>query len=576
MKTAVIFGQRQVRLWFGLSLLIPIYFGGFTLLHQLHLPNIVQDDARQHIVFLQRWIEPQAFPQDLIADYFVSLAPAGYKALYWAGAQLGIAPLDLAKVLPLCLGLITSGYLFGICLQLLPMPLCGFLATLILNQQVWLNDDLVSATPRAFLYPIFTAFLYYLLRRSLIPVLITILLQGLFFPQLVLVQVLILTLRYFEDRTNGARAAAKTDFTFWAAGALMAGLVLWPYASSVSAFGPVITGAAMRTMPEYGLQGRNEYFGVNPLAFWLLGNSGLRIPVFPSLILTGLGLPWLRRTRLSLWGSVTPQVQILTQVGMASLIMYGLAHLLLLKLHFPSRYTYHTFRILLAIAAGIVLTALLEAGWRWLQTARGSLREKALITLTTVVAITALTVPAIPPLFVKFQGWVVGEAPELYRYLAQQPETTLIASLSPEANNLPAFAKRSVLVGREFALPHHPQYYAQIIQRTASLIQAQYSPTLSPLIALLDQYPINFLLLDRDAFTPNYLQMQDWLIHSTLQKLTSEAVQRLQQGKQPAILQLIEPCKAASTGKLVLLDAACIQRLSTSALADDSGSRSSL
>jgi hypothetical protein len=561
---AVSFGQRQVRLWFGLSLLIPVYFGGFTLLHQLYLPNIVQDDARQHIVFLQRWLDPQAFPQDLIADYFVSLAPAGYKALYWAAAQLGIAPLDLAKMLPLCLSLITSGYLFGICLQLLPLPLCGFLATLILNQQIWLNDDLVSATPRAFLYPIFTAFLYYLLKQSLIPFLITILLQGLFFPQLVLVQGLILTLRYFKNRASGVRAAAQTSFTFWVAGLLMAGLVLSPYASSISAFGPVITGAAMRTMPEYGLQGRNEYFGVNPLAFWLLGNSGLRIPVFPSLILTGLGLPWLKRTRLPLWEAVTAQVQILTQMGIASLIMYGLAHLLLLKLHFPSRYTYHTFRILLAIAAGIVLTVLLEAGWRWLQASRGSLRKKAIIALTTVVAITVLTVPAIPPLFVKFQGWVVGEAPDLYDYLAQQPQTALIASLSPEANNLPAFAKRSVLVGREFALPHHPEYYAQIVQRTASLIQAQYSPTLSPLIALLDQYPINFLLLDRNAFTPNYLQMQDWLIHSAVQKLTTEVTQRLQQGEQPAILQLIEPCEAASTDKLILLDAACIQRLSRS------------
>jgi len=81
---------------------------------------------------------------------------------------MGINPLLLNKLLPPVLGVLTTGYCFGVCLEMLPLPGAGFTATLLLNQIIWMKDDLVSATPRAFAYPLFLAFLYYLLRRSLL------------------------------------------------------------------------------------------------------------------------------------------------------------------------------------------------------------------------------------------------------------------------------------------------------------------------------------------------------------------------------------------------------------------------
>ena len=78
-----------------------------------------------------------------------------------------------------------------------------------------------------------------------------------------------------------------------------------------------------------------------------------------------------------------------------------------------------------------------------------------------------------------FQEWEVGDIPAIYTYLAAQPADTLVASLSPAANNIPAFSQRSTWVGREFALPHHPQYYSVMRDRAAELLQAQYSPVYS-------------------------------------------------------------------------------------------------
>ncbi len=534
--------NRQVWGWLVLSLCVPLYFGGVTLLHQLSHAYIVQDDARQHVVYLARWLNPQQFAQDLIADYFMAVAPVGYKATYWAAAQVGIAPLLLAKLLPLLLSLIATGYLFFCGLYIFPVPLSGFLTTLIFNQQIWLKSDLVSATPRAFVYPIFAAFLYYLLRRALIPCLLTILLQGAFFPQLVLVQAGVLLLRC---RRNPA---------FCLPGLLTAGLVISAYAVTRSEFGAAITASQMRQMPEYGLGGRNEYFGVKPLAFWLLGNSGLRIPVFPSIIWAGFGLPWLRRIRLN-------QVTLLSQVLLASLGSYGLAHLLLLRLHFPSRYTYHTLRIILAAAAGIVLTLLLKAGWRWLSLADLSRwRAQVWLGLSAVLAAALLIIPAVPPLFLQFQGWIIGDAPAVYDYLLAQPPGLLVASLAPESNNLPAFTKQSTLVGREFALPHHPQYYNQFMQRTHDLIQAQYSHKAVDLANFIEQYGVDFWLLERNAFAADYFSSQDWLIHSRLQDTLVEVTTQLQQGTQPAILQVADRCTVVSTERLILLKADCMQQ----------------
>ncbi|QYO64996.1 FprA family A-type flavoprotein [Leptolyngbya sp. 7M] len=219
---------------------------------------------------------------------------------------------------------------------------------------------------------------------------------------------------------------------------------------------------------------------------------------------------------------------------------------------------------ILAIAAAIVLTVLLDAGWRWFRykqriQSRLTNQDRGLMALVTCLTAVVIVVPALPFLFLRFQGWVIGEAPSLYQYLAAQPQSTLVASLDLEASNLPAFTQRSTLVGREFALPHHPVYYHQFQQRLIDLIRAQYSLDSSVLSQFIEQYDINFFLIGRSAFTPAYLN-QDWLIHSSFQDLVRQVAQQLEQGSQPVLLQTIPKCQVAASEKLILLDAVCVQQ----------------
>jgi hypothetical protein len=549
-------------LWLLISFSIPLYFGAVTLLHCWNQPACVQDDARQHVAFLSRFLDPQLFLNDPIADYFQAVAPAGYRTLYWLAAQIGIAPLYLAQLLPLILGLITTGYTFGLCLQIFPIPFAGFLAVLILNQQIWLDDSLVSATPRAFIYPIFVAFLYYLIRRSWLPCLITLLLQGLFFPQLVLVQSLVVCLRPLQFRHRSIEFNwTRVEQRFTLLALLVSATVLAPYLLNPSSYGAAITRSQMLTMPEYRLGGRNEYFGVSAWQFWLLGNSGIRLPWFPSLSLVGLGLPLVKRFRWPLVHLIQPQIRLIAEVIAASLVLYMLAHLLLLKLHFPSRYTYHTFRIALAVTAGIVLTIMLDAGWGWWQRVRKNARlaDRALAGLGISLILVVVIVPAIPDLLTQFQGWVISDATELYDYLRQQPQQTLVASIATEASNIPALAQRPTLTGREFALPHHPSYYQIFQQRTVDALQVLYTTQPSQFQQIVEKYGIDFLLIESNFDTPDYLLHQDWLLHSSFQNTVQGITEQLTRGEQPAVSLWIKTCTVASTDQFRLLSTNCIQ-----------------
>ena len=99
---------------------------------------MVQDDARQHVFWMQRWFDSDLFPNDLIADYFQSVAPFGYQWIYRLFGWLGIEPLQAAKILPGIIAAIATFLLFRLSLKLIPIPWIAFLSCLFLNQALWL------------------------------------------------------------------------------------------------------------------------------------------------------------------------------------------------------------------------------------------------------------------------------------------------------------------------------------------------------------------------------------------------------------------------------------------------------
>ena len=554
-------GTKQPRIcWISLSFTFAVIYGILGLQQAFQGEYVVQDDVRQHVFWMQRFVDPGLFPNDLIADYFQSVAPAGYTALYRLMA-VGIHPLLFNKILPPILGVITTGYCFGVSLQLLPIPATAFMASLLLNQALWMDDGLSSATPRAFIYPIFLAFVYYLLRRALVPCVVAIALMGLFYPQYVFICVGLLVLRLFKWEKPGIRLASRRDCWLCAAGVGVAFLVLLPYAVSTSQFGPTVTAAQARTMPEFFEGGRANFFGEYDWNFWLSHPRGGLYPRRqdqPLLLGAGLLLPvlFLFPRRFPLVKQVK-ETALLWQLPAVALTLFLLAHALLFKLHLPSRYTKHSWRIVLALAAAIALTALVDAVFQFCQQRKQERRQVWAIGTTALVGTALIFYPFFVSNFLKTL-YEVGTVPELYQFFSRQPQDSLIASLSQEANFLPTFARRSILVGREYGIPYHLGYYSQFRRRSLDLLQAQYSPNIAEVQHFIQKYDIDFWLLEAGDFTSEYIENNRWLKQYPQ---ATDAQARLNQGVVPALVGVKETCSVFETQGFVVLDADCISSI---------------
>ena len=566
--------KKQVIFWFSLSITISILFAIMGLQKGFASEYVVQDDARQHVFWMLRYVDPNLFPNDLIADYFQSVAPVGYSNLYRIFASLGINPLFLNKLLPLILGLFTTCYCFGISLQIIPLPFTAFLATLMLNQNIWVKDDLISATPRAFTYPFLLAFLYYLSRKSLLPSLAAIVLLGLFYPQLVFICAGILILRILDWNDGNLRfSQQKHDYIFCIVGLAVAFFVMLPYALKTSEFAPVISVAQAKQFPEFWWGGRSSYFRNNSINYFLGGRSGMfgASILVPLTMSTGVLLPLLMLfpKKFPLLNKIKREIVILPQMLIVSVGMFILAHILLFRLHLPSRYTGNTFRIILAFSAAILLTAILDA---ILSNFNGRKNIYTFIRQFLAVSFVGLMATALLfyyPVFIKNfpkTAYKNGDFPALYEFFQQQPKDILIGSIVEEVNNLPAFSQRSIFIGREYAIPYHFGYYTQFRQRVIDLTQAQYSDNLEDVKTFIQKNGIDFWLLESQAFTPEYIKSNSLLKQyyrsnlnqDKLVQITKGIYQSLEQGNIPALSKTIPTCTAAKIQHFIVLDTKCV------------------
>lgn len=538
---------RNERLWFTASLIISAIYGILFWRIAFAGPYTIPDDGRQHLFWMLRYVDPTLFPNDIIADYFQSVAPAGFKALYWSGAKIGIHPFLLSKLLPPLLGIIVTAYAFYLALAIIPAPLVAFTSTIILNQSLWMWDELASATPKSFNILLIVAFLFYLVRQKLLPCTIALGLQGLFYPQTVFVSVVLLGLRvvWLPHQRN--------TWKFLLTGLIVATMVLLPYALQTSPYGPVVTVEQARTMAEFQPGSRNAFFYENALRYWFFAaRSGLLPPVVPVTICAALLLPLLNKLQLPLLKTITTNGVVLHQLGLASIVMFLVSHGLLFRLHLPSRYSRHSIKIIFALAAAMVLVALLDSALRRLSDP--NLWQQSLaLSLATVFAIITVGYPTLLNSFLNVV-YVNSNRTALYEYLQQQPKDIHIASLAKEAENIPTFTGRSVLVSPGHSLAYHQGYYENIRPRILDLMTAQYSPDLLQLKSVINKYDINFWLVDENSFNPDTLPRQ-WLRQFESELRT--ALDQLQQ--QPSALQRLQTnCTVISDQGKILISAPCL------------------
>jgi len=573
--------------WFSLSMLFAVVLGCLILYKVFSQPYITNDDARQHVFWMHRFVDSTLFPNDFIADYFQAVAPIGYKALYQGLAAIGIAPLLANKVLPPILLLITAALSFGVCWQIFPVPIAAFFASTLLSQNLLLTDDVLSGTPRAFAYPLLLGFLFFWLRRSLLLTVICVALLGVFYPQVMLIAcgcLMLNVVRWQHGKLTWAnRSELRLSLISLAVGG---GLLVYYATSNIGSFEPTVTLAQAKTMPEFMKGGRSSFFSI-PADFYLANSRAGLFPRYyrflqPPLLLLGLAFPFLVRQphRYPLVEKLSEGTGHLLRLLITSLGLWGLAHLMLFRLHLPSRYTQYSLRILLAITAGITLALLWDRLQRWGAT-RSPQRQKLkqlfvgltciLFLLYPLAAIVKESNPAFKGIVQTLPNFQVGKYDKLYQFLAQQPQTGKIASLLEEADNIPMFAARSVFVAREYAIPYHLGYYNQFQEKTQALLTAQYSRDREAVQDFIKRNDIRWWVIDSNSFNPQFLKRdrkQNWL--RFYQPAYSNLLQDLEAGQQSVVQAASGDCTVfeqtivktvkdtSDENTLKVLDANCI------------------
>jgi hypothetical protein len=214
----------------------------------------------------------------------------------------------------------------------------------------------------------------------------------------------------------------------------------------------------------------------------------------------------------------------------------------------------------LILATGIALIVILDAVFRWVkqQARRGERRQLLALGLTALLGAVLVVYPHLLKNFPN-SNYIVGKAPALYEFFGEQPKDIAIASLSLEADNLPTFSKRAILVGWEYAVPYHVGYDRQIRQRATDLIRAQYTQNLVEVQNFIQEYGVDFFLLERAAFTPEYITTNPWF--RQWQSIAQDILAMLEQGNIPALVSTLERCSVFENEDLVVLQAECIKKI---------------
>jgi len=241
--------------------------------------------------------------------------------------------------------------------------------------------------------------------------------------------------------------------------------------------------------------------------------------------------------------------------------------LFLFRLHLPSRYTEHSVRIVSAIAGAMAFVILIGGLCQLIQQLRQptpNLKQSLLLSNVGLL----LAIPLLNPLLMdEFPDteYVVGRYPKLYQFLQDQPKDSLVASVIEEVNNVPIFARRSILIGGEgYPVPYHLEYYRQIKKRTIDLIQAYYTTDLPVLKSFINNYGIDFFLVRGGVFTPEFIkesEPSDWL--QQYQPITQRMLTSLQNGETPILALTQQQCSVLTDRNIQVIPTDCIMELSS-------------
>jgi len=471
----------------------------FVLAHYRALTNpfIINDDVRQQLYWMQQWQDPGLFPGDFLTGYARHYVPWGVKGLYWLASWL-VSPLYFAKLLPGFLFVCLAVCLFMIGKRLLDRRL-GWTMVAVFWLMPFFLDNLAGGLARSFAAPLLAFFWLSWQARRPGAMGAALLLQALFIPYIFMVAAPAVLLAWALARLGRDGPppfpARTSHFVLLGLGAAL--VLAMDLQFSAAGYGPLVTARDMAHHPEFYAHGRYQILP-EPSLLWELISPWQYIPPFREWgpvagALTCAGLLALVAAGLRRldWAALCQRLKPAGYLGLASLGLYFLARLFLLKLFVPDRYLMYTLNLFYCLLLALGLQAALRVP-RWP-------RHLAILALVAAAGLGAWRLEG-----VGLKDYSAYRP--LYAALASTPKDALIAGHPNLMDTVPTFARRRAFATYELAQPWSRGYWAKLKPRLTDLFKAYYAADPRVVVAFCRKYGIDFLIVDDRHFTPAFLQ----------------------------------------------------------------------
>jgi len=473
----------------------------FCLAHWKSLisPFVLNDDLRQQIFWMQRWLDPALYPADIVNAYAEAYVPWGVKALYWLGSWF-MNPLQFSKV--------ATGVLYcGQCLLLMALGnrLGGRERGWAALAAGWLMpfflDNIAGGLSRAYASPLLAAFALAWLSGSRAWLGRVLAAQALFIPYIFLPCALAYAARRGWSLIRGESGPWLTTRREWAILVASALAVLaFAQVYAMKGFGPLVSLAETAGRPEFGPKGRLDLAPLpNPFldfVYFPFEGIGLfkELTLVPGIAsLCGLAWPIRKGARLLDWKELGRRAAPLVWLGGSFLIFYVAARAMAFALFVPDRYVQYPVNLLYAL----LLSACLCTAWsaRRIWTARGA-TAALLAGLAMLGGVRLMGVG----LYDLRADKAIYEGVE-----AATPKDSMVAGHPDLMDNVQTFARRNGFINTELAQPWSVGFWNQIRPRLDGLFEAYYAEDPDEVIRFANTFHVDFLVVDEAHFTPAFL-----------------------------------------------------------------------
>lgn len=492
-------------------------------------PYCLNDDVRQQLFWMQKWYDEDLFPDDYLTLYARYYVPWGVKAVYRVG-QPFMTPVQFSKVVTGILFVLTAGFIFGLGLEFkdevaaVVIVCCYFFFTGFLRK-------ISGGLSQSFGFPLLAAYLFFLARNNLLAASLTILCASVLNPYIfVLCSVthgiyLAVNYRGFllhklrskntvssVDQMGSPEKTAKVGNPNGTFGKISVGrlfllnvpILLGALLMSLKyiflkpdGLGNLVTWSQMVGKIEYTSVGRYEILPVPPLWFEF-ARPWLDVLPFEEWgpIWGWIGVALIAAMAVYAWtrGNIAHYsrgFRVFAYLMPASILMWGVADLVLMRLFLPERYLEFSLNIFYCVFTGISATLAMER-----------LGLKRIIFPWLVVC--TIVVAALRSHQVGIYDY--SEYRDLYHFLRHTPKDTLIAGHPQLMDPLPTFSHRKAFLTYEISHTWVDLYWEVIKKRTFDFFKAYYAEDPEELRQFCEYYGIDYLLVREEDFSRDTIQ----------------------------------------------------------------------